>query len=149
MNNWYGIILTSAFTIIGGVIVFCFSQLALKLFIEPIQELGKCRGEICDVLLFYRNLYLNPGTLSKEKILVLSNEIRKLATKLLSIKNILRCNKFFSKLNLSTKEENILEAHKSLIGLSNAIGRNLSRDEIKIISRYEDEIKKALNIRFK
>jgi len=148
MNNWYGIILTSSFTIIGGVIIFCFSQLALKLFIEPIQELSKCRGEICDVLLFNRNLYLNAGTLSEEKILALSHEIRKLGTKLLSIKNILRCNKFFSKLNLSIKGENILKAHKALIGLSNAIGRNLSRDEIKIISRYENEIKEALNISF-
>ena len=148
MNNWYGIILTSSFTIIGGVIVFCFSQLALKLIIEPIQELGKCRGEICDVLLFNRIIYLNTDTASEEKILILSNVIRKLGTKLLSIKNILKCNEFFSKLNLSIKGENILKAHKALIGLSNAIGRNLSKDEIKIISRYEDEIKKALNIRF-
>ena len=74
---------------------FCFSQIALKLFIEPIQELGKCRGEICDVLLFYRYLYLNPGTLSEGKTLELSKDIRKFGTKLLSIKNTLRCNKFF------------------------------------------------------
>jgi len=148
MNNWYGIILTSSFTIIGGVIVFCFSQIALMFFIKPIQELGKCRGEICHFLLFYRNLYLNPGTLSEGEISEMRNGIRELGVKLLSIKNILRGNKFFSILNLSIKGENILEAHKSLIGLSNAIGRSLSRDEIKIISSYENDIKKALDIRF-
>jgi len=148
MNNWYVIILTSVFTIIGGVIVFCLSQLALKLFIEPIQELGKCRGEICHVLFFNRNLYCNPDTVSQEKILEISNEIRKVATKLLSIKQILKWNKLFSKLNLSNEEENIIEAYKSLIGLSNTIGKNLSKEEKKLIYRYEDDIKKALNISF-
>jgi hypothetical protein len=76
------------------------------------------------------------------------NGIRELGVKLLSIKNILRCNKFFSKLNLSIKGENILEAHKSLIGLSNAIGQNSSREERELIARYEDDIKEALNINF-
>jgi len=148
MNNWYGIILTSAFTIIGGVIVFCFSQLALKLFIEPIQELSKCQGEICSVLLFNRNLYLNPGTVSERKILEISNEIRKVGIKLLSIKNIVRCNKFFSILKFSAKEENILEAHKGLIGLANSIGQFSSKEEKDMVYRYENEIKKALNISF-
>jgi len=147
MNNWSVIILTSAFTIIGGVIVFCLSQLALKLFIEPIQELGKCRGDICHVLFFNRNLYCNPGTVSQEKILEISNEIRKVATKLLSIKQILRWNKLFSKLNLSNEEENILEAYKALIGLSNTIGKKLSREDKERIYNYENEIKKELNIK--
>ncbi len=149
MNNWYGFILTSVLTIIGGVTIFCFSQLALKLIIEPIVELNKCRGEICHLLILKRNLYLNPSTLtlSEGETLELSKDIRKLGAKLLSIKTTLRCNKFFSKLNFSIKEENILEAHKSLIGLSNAIQQNpLSSDERKIIYRHEDDIKKALNI---
>ena len=38
MINWNGIILTSVFTIMGGVIVFCTSQIVLKFFIEPIQK---------------------------------------------------------------------------------------------------------------
>jgi len=77
MINWNGIILTSVFTIMGGVIVFCISQIVLKFFIEPIQKLDMCRGEICDVLIFNRNIYLNPNTVSKEKELEVSIEIRK------------------------------------------------------------------------
>jgi len=52
MINWNEIILTSVFTIMGGVIVFCASQIVLKFFIEPIQELDMCRGEISDILIF-------------------------------------------------------------------------------------------------
>ena len=148
MNNWYLIILTSTFTITGGVIIFCITQIALAFFIEPIQELGKCRGEICSTLLLYRNLYLNSGTLSEGEIIRLSNNVRKLGVKLLSIKNILRWNGLFCILNLSIKEKNILEAHKSLIGLSNAIGQNESQGEVKLIRKYEDDIKIALNIKF-
>lgn len=150
MINWNGIILTSVFTIMGGVIVFCITQIVLKFFIEPIQKLDMCRGEICDVLIFNRNIYLNPNTFGKEKELEVSIEIRKLATKLLSINNMIRWNNFFSSLNLSIKEKNILEAHKALIGLSNSIGPvspNEVQDTIKIISSYENEIIKALNIR--
>jgi len=152
MINWNEIILTSVFTIMGGVIVFCISQIVLKFFIEPIQKLDMCRGEICDILIFNRNIYLNPNTFSKEKELEVSIEIRKLATKLLSIKNMIRGNNFFYSLNLSIKEENILKAHKQLIGLSNSIGTispNEVQHTIKVISNYENEIEKALNIRIK
>lgn len=152
MTNWSAIILTSLFTIMGGVIVFCISQIVLKFFIEPIQKLDMCRGEICDVLIFNRNIYLNPNTFSKEKELEVSIEIRKLATKLLSIKDMIRGNNFFSSLNLSIKEENILKAHKALISLANSIGP-VSSNEVqntrKLISSYENEIEKALNIRIK
>ena len=51
-------------------------------------------------------------------------------------------------LNFSIKDENILEAQKSLFGLSNNIRINLSKDEKKIIRSYENDIKKALNIKF-
>lgn len=141
-------VLSFILTILVGVIIFFLGQFALNFFFEPIRELNKCKKEICDVLSFNRNKYLNPGMVTIEKLLKISDEIRKVATKLLSIKNILRCNKFFSMLNLSIKDENILEAQQSLFGLSNTIGKNLSKEEKKIIYSYEDDIKKALNIRF-
>jgi len=136
----------------GGVIVFCASQIVLKFFIEPIQELDMCRGEISDILIFNRNIYLNPNTFNNEVELEVSSKIRKVATKLLSIKNMIRGNNFFSSLNLSIKKENILKSHKALIDLLNSIAPispNEVQDTIKIISSYENEIIKALNIRIK
>jgi len=152
MINWNEIILTSVFTIMGGVTVFCISEIVLKFFIEPIQKLDMCRGEICDSLVFLRNIYSNPNTVSKEKELEVSIEIRKLATKLLSIKNMIRGNNFFYSLNLSIKEEDILKAHRALIGLANSIGPispNEVKDTREITLSYENEILKTLNIRIK
>ena len=148
MNNWYGIILTSAFTIIGGVIIIILGKFAVHFFFEPTRKLNKSKEEICKVLSFNRNKYLNPGMVRKEELLKISEEIRKLATELLSIRNMLKGNKFFSMLNSSIKDENILEAQKSLFSLSNNIGKNLSKGEKKIICSYENDIEKALNIKF-
>ena len=154
MINWNRIVLTLFFTITGGVIVFCTSQIFLKFFIEPIQKLDMCRGEILDALISNRKVYLNPNTFSKYEELEVSIKIRKIATKLLSIKNMIRGNKFFSSLNLSIKEENILEAHKSLLGLSNSMSiGHISSNEVqgtrKITESYEKEVLKALNIRIR
>jgi len=65
---------------------------------------------------------------------------------------MIRGNNFFSSLNLSIKKENILKSHKALIDLLNSIAPispNEVQDTIKIISSYENEIIKALNIRIK
>ena len=51
-------------------------------------------------------------------------------------------------LNFSIKDENILKAQKSLFGLSNNIGINLSKDEKEKIRSYENAIKEALDISF-
>lgn len=136
-------------TILAGVIIIILGQFAVNIFSEPIRELIKCKKEICEVLSFNRNKYLNPSkeTLTIEESLKIQNEIRKIATKLLSIRNILKFNKLFSMLKFSIKDENLLKAQKSLFGLANNIGINLSKDEKKIIRSYENDIKKALNIK--
>jgi len=52
MSEWHQIIWTSVFTIIGGVVIFTAGHIVLKFFIEPIQEMDKVRGKICDTLIF-------------------------------------------------------------------------------------------------
>lgn len=143
-------VLSSILAILVGVIVIILGQFAVNIFSEPIRELNKCKKEICKVLSFNRNKYLSASDdiMTKEELSEISDKIREVATELLSIKNILKYNKFFSMLNFSIKDENILEAQKSLFGLSNNIGIKLSKDEKKLIYRYEDDIKKALNISF-
>ncbi len=143
-------VLSFILAILVGVIIVLLGQFAVNIFSEPIRELNKCKKEICKVLSFNRNRYLNPSeeTITIDELLKISDKIREVATELLSIKNILKYNKFFSMLNFSIKDENILEAQKSLFGLSNNIRIKLSKDEKKLIYRYEDDIKKALNISF-
>jgi len=148
MNNWYGIILTSAFTIIVGVIIFILGKFAVNLFFEPKRKLDESKEKICRVLSRYRNRYLNTGMVTIEELRKISEEIRKLATELLSIRNMLKGNKYFFMLNSSIKYENILEAEKLLFGLSSNIGKILSKEEKEIIYSYENDIEKALNIKF-
>ena len=141
-------VLSFILTILVGVIIFFLGQFALNFFFEPIRELNKSKGEICKVLSFNRNKYLNPGMETIEELLKISEKIRKLATELLSIRNMLKGNKFFSMLNSSIKYENILEAEKLLFGLSNNIGKISSKEEKEKIYSYENDIEKALNIKF-
>ena len=143
-------VLSFILAILVGVIIVLLGQFAVNIFSEPIRELNKCKKEICKVLSFNRNKYLNPSeeTITIEELSKISDKIREVATELLSIKNILKYNKFFSMLNFSIKDENILEAQKSLFGLSNDIGINLSRDEKEKIRSYENAIKGALDISF-
>lgn len=143
-------VLSFILAILVGVIIVLLGQFAVNIFSEPIRELNKCKKEICVVLSFNRNKYLNPSkeTITIEELLKISDKIRKVATELLSVKNMLRRNKVFFILKIPIKEKNISEAVNELFGLANNIGINLSEDEKKIIHSYEDDIKKALNIRF-
>ena len=151
MSSWHQIILTSVFTIIGGVSIFCLGQIVLKFFIEPIQELDQCRGKICDILIFYRNIYLNPNSTSEDKMKEISKEIRKLAVMLLAKKSMIRGYNFFEKINIITTQDNILIAHKNLIGLSNSIRKIEPTEVQKAIDKNterEKSIKIALDIDF-
>ena len=136
--------------ILTGVIIVLLGQFAVNIFSEPIRELNKCKKEICKVLSFNRNKYLNPSKdiMTKEELKIISDKIREVATELLSIRNILKYNKLFSMLNFSIKDKNILEAQKSLFGLSNNIGQNLSKGEKDLLRSYENDIKEALDISF-
>ena len=151
MSSWHQIILTSVFTIIGGVSIFCLGQIVLKFFIEPIQELDQCRGKICDILIFYRNIYLNPNSTSEDKMKEISKEIRKLAVMLLAKKSMIRGYNFFEKINIVVTHENILIAHKNLIGLSNSIHKVEPMEvqsTIKENRKTEKNIKIALSVDF-
>ena len=60
MSELMKIVLTSAFTVFGGILVIVFGQVATKFFVEPIHEQSRAISEIIDSLIFYANLYINP-----------------------------------------------------------------------------------------
>lgn len=151
MINWTEIFWTSMVTIVGGVLIFCVSQIILKFYIEPIQKLDECRGKICDILIFYRNVYLNPSTFNEEKEIEVSKIIREIASILLAKTTIAKGYNFLEKCNIVPYKKDVLLAHKNLIGLSNSIPGNKKQDiqfVIKNNRQMEQEIKKALKISF-
>ena len=81
----------------------------------------------------------------------ISKELRRLAVMLLAKKSMIRGYNFFEKINIVVTHENILIAHKNLIGLSNSIQKVEPMDvqgNIKENRKMEKNIKIALNIDF-
>ena len=67
MTDLEKILLTSASTILGGVIVFVTGQLVSKFLIEPIQELRKAIGEVRFNLAYYAPIIYTPISRDKER----------------------------------------------------------------------------------
>ena len=54
--------LIASITIFGGFVVFVLGQMTLKFLIEPIHSQAEITGQIAHSLIFYANLYGNPGS---------------------------------------------------------------------------------------
>lgn len=145
MSEIFKIFLTSALTIVGGVIVYALSQIILKFIIEPIHGQKKIIGEIADALIFYGNIYCNPGIGPKEKIDEASEKLRQLATLLQSRTHLIPCYGFFEKIRIVNKTSAIKEASRNLIGLSNSVYKPPVGGWSPL--EYAREIKKLLNLR--
>lgn len=130
MTELEKILYTAVVTIIGGVCIFVIGQLLSKFIIEPIYEQRNAIGAIADALIFYSRLYVNPGPIrDKElgtiKVLPEQTEaedaLRQHASKLMARTQAIPLYRLWAKLKLVRSKENILEAHKNLIYLSNSI----------------------------
>lgn len=132
-----GAILTSVLTIIGGVLIFVTGQILLKFFIEPVHQLRAHIGRITDSLIFYADVYFNPGLGSTEEAKKASRDLRKLASELMAKTNVVPCYCFWSLFRVVPRLSDISSTHLNLIGLSNGVfggdpGRNTNRvEEIK------------------
>ena len=131
-------------TIISGVAVFVIGQIILKLFVEPWQLQRECIAKIAHHLLLYANVYSNPGVGTDEANREASAETRKLAAELIASCRRIPFYDVLSSWKLFPKMEQILEAQKNLIGLSNSTH---SGDPLHNASR-SDKIKEALGIKF-
>ncbi|HYS83735.1 MAG TPA: hypothetical protein VEN78_01865 [Bradyrhizobium sp.] len=67
MSDLERILLTSVFTILGGVLVFVIGQLLSKFLIEPIHELRKVIGEVRFNLAFHAPVILTPIARNTER----------------------------------------------------------------------------------
>ena len=140
------VILTTVLTIIGGVSIFVLGQIFLKAFIEPILKLRAFKGTIMDSLVYYSNVYSNPG-LNKEDDQKASNDLRKLASELMAKTTVVPCYRFWSFLGVVPQLSDINIIYRNLIGLSNGVfssgdpGDNAKRvEEIKVALHLPKEL---------
>jgi hypothetical protein len=134
--------LTATLTILGGVIVYVLGQILLKFFIEPIHEQRKIIGEVADALIYYDNIYSNPGIMSNQSDSG-SERFRELATLLQSKTQFISFYPLFERLKVVIASTEIYDASRNLIGLSNSMGRLNSGDRN---SGRAVSIRLALNI---
>lgn len=66
MSELSSIVLTAALTIAGEVAVYVLGHLFVAIFVDPIHRLRSLIGEIADSLVFYANVYSNPGMAQKD-----------------------------------------------------------------------------------
>lgn len=142
MSDLEKILVTSFTTICGGVILLVVGQLIIRFLIDPLSDLRKLIGEISDILIYYANVYANPGAGDIEIQNVAQNEIRKMASLLRAKSNALPIYDLFSKLRLVPSKKNISIASTNLIGLSNS----LHQGNPEMNDRQARAIFNALNI---
>jgi hypothetical protein len=142
MSETVQIILTSALTIIGGIALLVFGEIFTKFFIEPIYEQKKLISEIAETLIFYANLYSNPGVGTIEDQDKAQDVLRQKASLLRAKTYAIPWYDIFVSLRLVRSHSQIEEASSNLIGLSNSIHRG----DPFVNGQRRDKIKSALNL---
>jgi len=147
------IFLTSALTIIGGVLVFVIGQIISKFIIDPVHEQKALIGEIADSLIFYANVYTNPGILPLEMMDEASNEFRQQATLLQSKTHLIPLYQILSILGLVVNKKHINKATKNLILISNRIHKkpdntlgNVGIKNLEIAEKTKEILKLKINL---
>lgn len=144
MTELQKIVLTSSLTILGGISVFVVGQIVSKFLIEPIHEQSKIIGKIADSLIFYANLYSNPGSnIPREESDEASRTIRQQASQLMAKSHAVRWYRLWQFFRVVPRYDDIVEASKNLIGLSNSFrhGEAIQND------KRRREIERLLGIR--
>ncbi|MEM2972019.1 MAG: hypothetical protein QW270_06310 [Candidatus Bathyarchaeia archaeon] len=135
-------VLTAVITVIIGVAVCALSQMVLKFVIEPIHKLDEIRGNIAHSLIYYADVYANPG-MGTPKHMEASEKFRQQASLLLSRTHLIRNYWFFSRIGLIPNMQNVMKAHANLIGLSNGVHVKRYAEQN---NKWADKIRKFLEI---
>ena len=67
MTELKKIVITAAFTILGGIFVYVVGQIFSKFFIDPLHDLRKAVGEVRFNLAFHRSTIRTPSARSKDR----------------------------------------------------------------------------------
>ena len=104
--SYIEILLTTFLTVISGTLVFILGQIVMKISIGPFERLLDTISKIEDSLIFYANVYCNPG-LNPDACKEASKTLRSLSTQLISRANSVTGYSVFEKLNLLPKKKNL------------------------------------------
>ena len=141
-------IITAALTIFGGIVVFLIGQVILVLFIERIRLQARTIEEIAETIVHYARDYSSPLNIDqltnekREELRSKADHLRILSARLRATAVTLKYYRLFEMIRLVLPRERIIEASKSLMGLSNATppDSDTLRDGINFRKEVEDNL---------
>lgn len=122
-----------------SILVGISGYILVHIFIKPVIDLRKCIGEICSSLIIYANIY-STSAINKNA----EEKLREQAALIMAKAHLIKYYRFFVCMTLIPKMENIKNAHRMLIGLSNCIN---DKDSRKDNERRKNEIIESLNLK--
>lgn len=148
MSDFQRILWTSAFTIIGGVMVFVMGQLISKFLIEPIQELRKVIGEVRFNLAYYSAIIHTPIGRDEDQCQKAHDAITKNWSDLLTKAHAIPLYKCLPRIFV-LPQKNIERAATHLRGLATYIHETGAKAEshIEEVNRRVQCIEKQLQLR--
>ena len=142
--------LTTVFTtLITGLLIFVFSQVFVVLFLERIRMQARAIEEIAQALVVYAREYSSPLQNGEPlnnslRYRAAESELRRLAALLEATAQTLRAYPAWQSMRLVLPRDDILEASKNLIGLSNSCPP--ASDMLKEVIKKEQRVKGLLHI---
>ena len=118
--------MTVFLTVFSGVLTFVLGQLVLKLVIEPVHEFKKAIADIALALIEYANIYSNPGVAGEEIEKKVSEQLRKLASRINAQIYLIPLYGITARLFGLPSRQKVLAAASDLIGLSNGVFKSAS-----------------------
>ena len=112
------IALGNCLTVLAGVATFVLGQAILKFVFQPMSEQRTVIGEVLDSVVFYANLYANPGIVSRTKMDEAHDALRRSSSKLRARTHAIPWYRLWELLRLVPKRKNLTEVSKELITLS-------------------------------
>jgi len=118
MSELFKIVLVTLLTVSGAIVI---GQIITSFFIQPVHEWLVLKGEIIDSLIYHANIYCNPGPMNKEVRDETYKELRRRACQLMGKTYAIRCYRLWELLKVIQCHQNIKEARRNLIFLSNSL----------------------------
>lgn len=141
MPDLWKIVLTSALTIVGGVLVLVVGQLIQRFFLEPLHEQTKLIAEVAYALAYYAPIYANPGpthvVVRPDGVNLTDaaeDKLRALASQLIATATATRWY-VLARVVHSPSRKDVLDGARALIGLSNSVRTGTLKENLEMRDR--------------
>jgi hypothetical protein len=118
---------TVFWTVLSGVVTYVLGQLAVKLVVDPVQEMKRTIGQIAHALIDLANVIANPGVPSREVMDAASKHLRSLSSQLQSHLYLVPAYGTTARMFCLPGQANVVQATGLLIGLSNSLHQATER----------------------